>query len=1336
MAESFSVSDEARENYPLLGTPGFLTEGRIENFLEDVYQNLFNRGLDDVGRDFYVPRIESGEIPVEVAIEQIAFGARGLDEVALANKTESALFFTTSLLDVPGFSYVDADGNPIPEAEAAAQAAVATVDETTESVDAAKAATDTFVASVGNAPPVAVDDSGVTTGESAAVTVEGPGVLVNDSDPEGGPLTVTAVEGAASNVGASVTLASGANVTLNADGSYTYDPNGAFDGLNSGQTANDTFTYEIEDEFGATDTATVTVTVQGADNFTVGTDNVTGTAGDDLFTAGLVAIQDGGGVTEKQTLNDSDVADGGDGADRIDIQLNGTPRAGDPFDNPSADITQPLAISNIENFFIQARNVGAQAIDFTNVTGAEQIWNNNSNEVLSVLNVQEVVTIGMIGGFDQGYIVNYGGAVTGDFTQAFVLDNANITNLNVDEGGGNITGLDFTVLGRDVATALSNSLGDVDITSLNIAGDAGLDLTTTLNGLETVESTTTGDVGVLAGNALETATFGEGDDMLTTGGGSLTDTGVSTGAGDDMVVINSNLAEGAAVDLGAGDDELDIGGNFVVGRTADLQGGEGEDILKGDGAMFDDLTDAGNQAVPFEDQIDGFEKLEVNEVAPGEDVVIDLANLDDISYVISNGGPESSDAPVNEREALDPSDADADGGEIIVNGVRITIPNNANAAQIQNLILANEADILAATPGAIDLDDIGSASFIDVVYDSALGDVVNPDVNAGDNPSTVNGNFSEVDGTDGTSEVQTFDSLVPDSSGTFEVLIPDRDGNFTPVSVNVLISDTQPEVRDKVVAAINAAGLPVTAAPDGFDDVEVTWDPEQGAVPDLIEFEGGTAYTNVSEGNLEASVSESTPGVDGTAEVQTLEITSGTDATGGEIVIGDTRIVLGENLTIDQVGGAIVAAGGDIIANNPNVTAVNYNTATSEVTFDFDPLQGDVPPLGFSDNGSGVTFFQGEIEQGNVGTPNGTLTLDNMASGGTFELTGDSFGGVTINVTDATSVGTDDVLNIMLTGPEQLDDADNRIVAAGVETLNITSMFDDPDTDTMDDPTGPSTLTLVAGDAEALNISGNAGVTLVGAGQDLSSVTTIDASGVQAVESGNGDTPGAVGAVGVNSNAYATEGDVTVLFGNGDDFLNGINVGTTDDGTLTADGGAGDDEIIGSGSDDTIDGGTGDDILTGGDGDDVIDGGEGDDLITGGGGADVLTGGAGNDTFILFQGDAALPGADTIVDFQANTVLEDPDNADQGGEVTLADRDGDIIDLSAFGFASIDVEVFSNAADALTFINNGDGDGVGQIALDSSTGRLRIEGTGDNGVPSDVIDLTGVTTIDEAAFLI
>ena len=52
-------------------------------------------------------------------------------------------------------------------------------------------------------------------------------------------LSVSAVNGVAANVGVQFALGSGALLTMNADGSYSYNPNGQFNDLVAVETATD-----------------------------------------------------------------------------------------------------------------------------------------------------------------------------------------------------------------------------------------------------------------------------------------------------------------------------------------------------------------------------------------------------------------------------------------------------------------------------------------------------------------------------------------------------------------------------------------------------------------------------------------------------------------------------------------------------------------------------------------------------------------------------------------------------------------------------------------------------------------------------------------------------------------------------------------------------------------------------------------------------------------------------------------------------------------------------------------------------------------------------------------
>ena len=68
-----------------------------------------------------------------------------------------------------------------------------------------------------------------------------------DVDIDGDTFDVIGVNGAPLIVGQPITLPSGALLTVNADGTFTYDPNGAFDSLDAGEQATDQFSYQISD---------------------------------------------------------------------------------------------------------------------------------------------------------------------------------------------------------------------------------------------------------------------------------------------------------------------------------------------------------------------------------------------------------------------------------------------------------------------------------------------------------------------------------------------------------------------------------------------------------------------------------------------------------------------------------------------------------------------------------------------------------------------------------------------------------------------------------------------------------------------------------------------------------------------------------------------------------------------------------------------------------------------------------------------------------------------------------------------------------------------------------
>lgn len=105
-----------------------------------------------------------------------------------------------------------------------------------------------------------VNDKPIAEGETVAAAKTGPTILsnllANDSDvDQGDHLALGAVP---------TVSALGASLSVDGQGRVTYDPGDRFAGLGAGQTATDTFTYEVVDSHGAKSVATATVVVTGS----------------------------------------------------------------------------------------------------------------------------------------------------------------------------------------------------------------------------------------------------------------------------------------------------------------------------------------------------------------------------------------------------------------------------------------------------------------------------------------------------------------------------------------------------------------------------------------------------------------------------------------------------------------------------------------------------------------------------------------------------------------------------------------------------------------------------------------------------------------------------------------------------------------------------------------------------------------------------------------------------------------------------------------------------------------------------------------------------------------
>jgi VCBS repeat-containing protein len=136
-----------------------------------------------------------------------------------------------------------------------------------------------------NDGPRAVNDARTIQEDAAVLTTSGT-ALSNDTDPDGGILSVVSVNGVTANVAASVSGTYG-SLTMGADGAYTYALNNASTAvqeLRVGQSVTDTFSYTISDGQGGEATASVIVTVTGRNDAPTVVAQATGATTEDITT--------------------------------------------------------------------------------------------------------------------------------------------------------------------------------------------------------------------------------------------------------------------------------------------------------------------------------------------------------------------------------------------------------------------------------------------------------------------------------------------------------------------------------------------------------------------------------------------------------------------------------------------------------------------------------------------------------------------------------------------------------------------------------------------------------------------------------------------------------------------------------------------------------------------------------------------------------------------------------------------------------------------------------------------------------------------------------------------
>ncbi|ODG98676.1 hypothetical protein A4S05_07840 [Nostoc sp. KVJ20] len=540
-----------------------------------------------------------------------------------------------------------------------------------------------------------------TTDEDTAVNIE---ILANDSN----SLRVTAIDGKEVVVGTAITVNSGALITLNADGSLTYDPNAQFESLAVGESASDSFTYSANNGK-LNNTASVNLTINGVNDAPkpkfISVLNLSTLNGSNGFVINGIDGSDNSGFS---------VSNAGDiNGDGIDDLIIGAYRA-----NPN---DQSLAG---KSYVVFGSNSGFEAsLNLSDLDGSNGF----------VIN-------GIDAGDYSGISVSSAGDINGDG-----FDDLIIGARSADPNGQDRAGESYVVFGSGSGFGASFNLSDLD-------GSNGF----VINGIDSYD---------FSGGSVSSAgdINGDGFDDLIIG---------ATGAGESYVVFGSSSGFGASFNLSDldgsngfvinGIDRYDNSGSSVS-NAGDINGDGIDDLIIG--ALSAGQQRAGESYVVFSSSgfgasfnlsdLDGSNGFVINGIDAGDYSGISVSSAGDIngdgfddliigapsadlngqysageSYVVFGSGSGfgaslnlsdldgSNGFVINGIDAGDYSgtsvsnagDINGDGFDDLIIGARRASPNNGQQGAGESYVVFGSSSGFGASLNLSDLD--GSNGFV------------------------------------------------------------------------------------------------------------------------------------------------------------------------------------------------------------------------------------------------------------------------------------------------------------------------------------------------------------------------------------------------------------------------------------------------------------------------------------------------------------------------------------------------------------------------------------------------------------------------------------------------
>ena len=877
-----------------------------------------------------------------------------------------------------------------------------------------------------NDASVAVDDIG-TTDEGTLLSVNAAnGVLTNDTDLDGDTLTVSEVNGTAADVGSPITLASGARLTLNDNGSYDYDPNGAFESLGVGDSTTDSFSYTVTDNHGESETATVTITVTGTND-------------------GLTAVDDIG-TTDEGTLLSVNAANG---VLTNDTDLDGDTLTVSEVNGTAADVGSPITLASgarltlndngsydyDPNGAFESLGVGDSTTDSFSYTVTDNHGESETATVtITVTGTNDGLTaVDDIGTTDEGTLLSVN-AANGVLTNDTDLDGDTLT---VSEVNGTAADVGSPITLASGARLTLNDNGSYDYDPNGAFESLGVGDSTT----DSFSYTVTDNHGE-SETATVTITVTGTNDGLT----AVDDIGTT----DEGTLLSVNAANGVLTN----DTDLD-GDTLTVSEVNGTAADVGSPITLASGARLT-LNDNGSYDY---DPNGAFESLGVGD-----------STTDSFSYTVTDNHGESETATVTITVT------GTNDGLTAVDDIGTTDEGTLLSVNAANGVLTNDTDLDGDTLTVSEVN--GTAADVGSPITLASGARLTLNDN-GSYDYDPNGAFESLGVGDSTTD--SFSYTVTDNHGesetaTVTITVTGTNDGLTAVddigttdegtllSVNaangVLTNDTDLDGDTLTVSEVNGTaadvGSPITLASGARltlnDNGSYDYDPN-GAFESLGVGDSTTdsfSYT-VTDNHGESETATVTITVTGTNDGLTAVDDIGTTDEGTLLSVNAANGVLtndtdldGDTLTVSEVNGTAADVGSPITLASGARLTLNDNGS-----YDYDP-NGAFESLGVGDSTTDsfsytVTDNHGESETATVtitvtGTNDGLTAVDDIGTTdeGTL-LSVNAANGVLTNDTDLDG----DTLTVSEVNGTAADVGSPITLASGARlTLNDNGSYD------------------------------------------------------------------------------------------------------------------------------------------------------------------------------------------------------------------------------------------------------------------------------------------------------